>query len=100
MSILVNRDTRVICQGITGRVGEFHTRGCLDYGTRMVGGVTPGKGGETVADLPVFNTVAEARDATGANATMIFVPPPFAAGRTRLRQPSDRTQLPRRDHAG
>jgi len=79
MSILVNRDTRVICQGITGKVGEFHTRGCLEYGTRMVGGVTPGKGGGTVADLPVFDTVAEARDATGANATMIFVPPPFAA---------------------
>ena len=79
MSILVNRDTRVICQGITGKVGEFHTRGCLDYGTRMVGGVTPGKGGETVADLPVFDTVAEAVAATGANATMIFVPPPFAA---------------------
>jgi succinyl-CoA synthetase alpha subunit len=79
MSILVNRDTRVICQGITGKVGEFHTRGCLAYGTRMVGGVTPGKGGETVADLPVFDTVAEARDATGANATMIFVPPAFAA---------------------
>ena len=79
MSILVDRNTRVICQGITGKVGEFHTRGCLEYGTRMVGGVTPGKGGETIADLPVFNTVAEARAATGANATMIFVPPPFAA---------------------
>ena len=79
MSILVDRNTRVICQGITGKVGEFHTRGCLEYGTRMVGGVTPGKGGETIADLSVFNTVAEARDATGANATMIFVPPPFAA---------------------
>jgi len=79
MSILVNRDTRVICQGITGRVGEFHTRGCLEYGTRMVGGVTPGKGGGQVAGLPVFDTVAEARDATGADATMIFVPPPFAA---------------------
>jgi succinyl-CoA synthetase alpha subunit len=79
MSILVNRDTRVICQGITGKVGEFHTRGCLDYGTRMVGGVTPGKGGETGAELPVFDTVAQARDATGANATMIFVPPAFAA---------------------
>lgn len=79
MSIFVNRDTRVICQGITGKVGEFHTRGCLEYGTRMVGGVTPGKGGGTVADLPVFDTVAEARDATAANATMIFVPPPFAA---------------------
>jgi succinyl-CoA synthetase alpha subunit len=69
MSILVNRDTRVICQGITGKVGEFHTRGCLEYGTRMVGGVTPGKGGEKVADLPVFDTVAEAVAATGANAT-------------------------------
>ena len=79
MSILVDRNTRVICQGITGEVGEFHTRGCLEYGTRMVGGVTPGKGGEKIADLPVFDTVAEARDATGANATMIFVPPPFAA---------------------
>ena len=79
MSILVDRNTRVICQGITGKVGEFHTRGCLEYGTRMVGGVTPGKGGEEIADLPVFDTVAEARDATGANATMIFVPPPFAA---------------------
>jgi len=79
MSILVNRDTRVICQGITGRVGEFHTRGCLEYGTRMVGGVTPGKGGEQVAGLPVFDTVAEAVASTGANATMIFVPPPFAA---------------------
>jgi succinyl-CoA synthetase alpha subunit len=79
MSILVNRDTRVICQGITGRVGEFHTRGCLEYGTRMVGGVTPGKGGEQVAGLPVFDTVAEAVASTGANATMIFVPPPVAA---------------------
>ncbi|MFZ4733699.1 MAG: succinate--CoA ligase subunit alpha [Pirellulales bacterium] len=79
MSILVNHDTRVICQGITGRVGEFHTRGCLEYGTRMVGGVTPGKGGEQVAGLPVFDTVAEAVASTGANATMIFVPPPFAA---------------------
>lgn len=79
MSILVNRDTRVICQGITGKVGEFHTRGCLEYGTRMVGGVTPGKGGESVADLPVFDTVLEAVTATGANATMIFVPPAYAA---------------------
>ncbi len=79
MSILVDRNTRFICQGITGKVGEFHTRGCLEYGTRMVGGVTPGKGGEKIADLPVFDTVAEARDVTGANATMIFVPPPFAA---------------------
>lgn len=79
MSILINKDTKVICQGITGNVGEFHTRGCLEYGTKMVGGVTPGKGGQTVADLPVFDTVAEAVEQTGANATMIFVPPPFAA---------------------
>ena len=79
MSILINKDTKVICQGITGNVGEFHTRGCLEYGTQMVGGVTPGKGGQTVAGLPVFDTVEEARLQTGANATMIFVPPPFAA---------------------
>ena len=79
MSILINKDTKVICQGITGNVGEFHTRGCLEYGTKMVGGVTPGKGGQTVADLPVFDTVEEAVEQTGANATMIFVPPPFAA---------------------
>jgi succinyl-CoA synthetase alpha subunit len=79
MSILINKDTKVICQGITGNVGEFHTRGCLEYGTQMVGGVTPGKGGQTVAELPVFDTVEEARFQTGANATMIFVRPPFAA---------------------
>lgn len=79
MSILVNKETRVICQGITGRVGEFHTKGCLDYGTKMVGGVTPGKGGQTAVGLPVFDTVEEAVEQTGANATMIFVPPPFTA---------------------
>jgi len=79
MSILINKDTRVICQGITGKVGEFHTRGCLEYGTKMVGGVTPKKGGQEVAGLPVFDTVAEAVEQTGANATMIFVPPRFAA---------------------
>lgn len=79
MSILVNSQTKVICQGITGRVGEFHTRGCLEYGTKMVGGVTPGKGGKTVADLPVFDTVSEAVDKTGADASMIFVPPAFTA---------------------
>jgi succinyl-CoA synthetase alpha subunit len=79
MSILVNSDTRVICQGITGSVGAFHTRGCMEYGTKMVGGVTPGKGGQTAEGLPVFDTVEEARAATGCNATMIFVPPPFAA---------------------
>ncbi len=79
MSILVNKDTKVICQGITGDAGGFHTRGCMEYGTRMVGGVTPGKGGQTAEGLPVFDTVMEARAETGADATMIFVPPPFAA---------------------
>src|SRR5437016_3337396 len=79
MSILVNKNTRVICQGITGKVGQFHTRGCKEYGTKMVGGVTPGKGGETVEGLPVFNTVMEAVEKTGADATMIFVPPAFTA---------------------
>lgn len=79
MSILVNRNTRVICQGITGKAGAFHTKGCKEYGTQMVGGVTPGKSGETVEGLPVFDTVEEAVKQTGANATMIFVPPPFTA---------------------
>jgi succinyl-CoA synthetase alpha subunit len=79
MSILINRDTRVICQGITGKVGQFHTKGCLDYGTKMVGGVTPGRGGEQVLGLPVFDTVREAVKQTGADATMIFVPPAGAA---------------------
>jgi succinyl-CoA synthetase alpha subunit len=79
MSILVNRNTRVICQGITGNVGGFHTRGCLEYGTKMVGGVTPGKGGQTAEGLPVFDTVFEAVRETGADATMIFVPPAFTA---------------------
>jgi succinyl-CoA synthetase alpha subunit len=79
MSILVNRDTRVLCQGITGKAGEFHTRHCLEYGTKIVGGVTPGKGGETVEGVPVFDTVAEAVEKTGADATMIFVPAAFTA---------------------
>lgn len=79
MSILVSKETRVICQGITGKVGEFHTKGCKEYGTNMVGGVTPGKSGETVQGLPVFDTVVEAVEKTGANATMIFVPPAFTA---------------------
>lgn len=79
MSILINKDTRVICQGITGKVGGFHTRGCLEYGTQMVGGVTPGKGGTQAEGLPVFDTVWEAVKETGANATMIFVPPAFTA---------------------
>ncbi len=79
MSILINKDTKVICQGITGSAGMFHTTGCAEYGTQMVGGVTPGKGGQTAAGLPVFDTVEEAVAETGADATMIFVPPPFAA---------------------
>lgn len=79
MSILVDKNTRVLCQGITGRAGQFHTHHCAQYGTQMVGGVTPGKGGGTVEGLPVFDTCAEAVSQTGADATMIFVPPPFAA---------------------
>jgi succinyl-CoA synthetase alpha subunit len=79
MSILVNKHTRVICQGITGKAGAFHTKGCKDYAPTMVGGVTPGKGSETVEGLPVFDTVAEAVEKTGANASMIFVPAAFTA---------------------
>ncbi len=79
MSILVDENTRVVCQGITGKQGAFHTRQAIAYGTKMVGGVTPGKGGETFDGLPVFNTVSEAVRETGADATMIFVPPPQAA---------------------
>src|SRR3954452_16248551 len=79
MSILVDKDTRLICQGITGKAGKFHAEQCRDYGTNLVGGVTPGRGGESVLGVPVFDTCAEAVKATGANATMIFVPPPGAA---------------------
>ena len=80
MSILVNKSTRVITQGITGSAGAFHTKGCLEYGTKMVGGVTPGKGGQKDPNgLPIFDTVERAVKETGAEATMIFVPPPFAA---------------------
>ncbi|ADW70238.1 succinate--CoA ligase subunit alpha [Granulicella tundricola] len=79
MAVLVDKNTRLIVQGITGREGLFHAQGCRDYGTNVVGGVTPGKGGTTVDGFPVFNTVAEAVASTGANVTVIFVPPPFAA---------------------
>ena len=79
MSIFVNSSTRVLVQGITGKEGQFHTRQCVEYGTNIVAGVTPGKGGNTMDDIPVFNTVKEARQATQANASMILVPPPFAA---------------------
>jgi succinyl-CoA synthetase alpha subunit len=79
MSILVNRDTKVITQGITGKSGLFHSMQCRDYGTQVVGGVTPKKGGQTIEGFPVFNSVAEAVEKTGANVTQIYVPPPYTA---------------------
>jgi succinyl-CoA synthetase alpha subunit len=79
MSIFVNKNTKVLVQGITGREGQFHTRQCVAYGTRVAAGVTPGKGGQKMDDIPVFNTVCAARAATGADCSLIFVPPPFAA---------------------
>ncbi|MGA2250309.1 succinate--CoA ligase subunit alpha [Terracidiphilus sp.] len=79
MAVLVDNNTRLIVQGITGKEGTFHAKGCAEYGTKVVGGVTPGKGGSIHEGWPVFNTVADAVKDTGANATMIFVPPPFAA---------------------
>ena len=79
MSILVDKNTRLIVQGITGKEGTFHTKGMIEYGTRVVGGVTPGKGGTTHEGVPVFNTVADAVSETGANVSIIYVPPPFAA---------------------
>ena len=79
MSIFADKDTRVVVQGITGREGQFHTRHCLDYGTKIVAGVTPGKAGQKMDDVPVFNTVQDAAEDTGANCSLIFVPPAFAA---------------------
>jgi succinyl-CoA synthetase alpha subunit len=79
MSVLVNKNTRVLTQGITGATGQIHTRACKEYGTQMVGGVVPGKGGTDFEGIPIFDTVEQARKTTGANATVIYVPPPFAA---------------------
>jgi succinyl-CoA synthetase alpha subunit len=79
VSVFVGKETRVLVQGITGNEGSFHTRQCRDYGTKIVAGVTPGKGGQSFEDIPIFNTVAAARKATGADASLIFVPPPVAA---------------------
>ena len=79
MSILVNKDSNIICQGITGSQGTFHSQQCLDYGTQIVGGVTPGRGGQEHIGVPVFDTMREAVDTTGADVSMILVPPPFAA---------------------
>ncbi len=79
MSVLVNKNTKVVTQGITGKTGQFHTKGCKDYGTQMVAGVTPGKGGESFEGIPIYNTVAEAKKYSGCNAAVIYVPPPFCA---------------------
>jgi len=79
MSIFVDKNTKVVVQGITGKEGQFHARHCIDYGTRVVAGVTPGKAGQKMDDIPVFNTVRAAVNETGANCSLIFVPPPFAA---------------------
>jgi succinyl-CoA synthetase alpha subunit len=79
MSILIGKNTRVVCQGITGKAGEFHSKNCLEYGTKLVAGVTPGKGGQTTLGVPVFNTVYEAVENEGVDAAMIFVPAAFTA---------------------
>ena len=79
MAVLIDKNTKVICQGFTGKNGTFHSQAALDYGTKMVGGISPGKGGSSHLNLPVFDTVAEAREQTGCDASVIYVPPPGAA---------------------
>ncbi|MEO2169859.1 MAG: succinate--CoA ligase subunit alpha, partial [bacterium] len=79
MSILVGKDSKVVTQGITGSTGQFHTRTCKEYGTQMVAGVTPGKGGGDFEGIPIYDTVGEARERSGCNVSVIYVPPPFAA---------------------
>ena len=79
MSVLVNKDSKIVCQGITGNQGSFHTEQCIEYGTQVVAGVTPGRGGQEHLGVPVFNTVRDAVAETGADVSMIYVPPPFAA---------------------
>ncbi len=102
MSILIDQDTKVICQGFTGKNGTFHSEQAIAYGTRMVGGVAPGKGGSHHLNLPVFDTVAEAREKTGAEASVVYVPPAGRGGRDlrgdRRRDPADR--LHHRGHSG
>ena len=92
MAVLIDENTKVICQGLTGSQGTFHTEQAIAYGTRMVGGVTPGKGGQTHLDLPVYNSVHEAMATTEANASVIYVPPPFAADS--ILEAIDADQLP------
>ena len=94
MAILVNKKTRLIVQGLTGREGTFHAKACAAYGTQVVGGVTPGKGGTTHEGWPIFNTVNEAVEKTGADATVIFVPPPFAADAIMEAADADGSRLP------
>ena len=112
MSILIDKNTKVICQGFTGSQGTFHSEQAIAYGTKMVGGVTPGKGGTTHLGLPVFNTVREAVAATGATASVIYVPAPFCKDSIleaiddcesetgRSRRSYDRPELPGRYHSG